>query len=87
MKLVGNYQGYDIYLSDKPDKKYYAIVNNRKVYFGGDPRHYQHYYDKLGFYSHLDHHDDIRRKNFKSRFNSMRHKRGSASWFSDQLLW
>jgi capsid portal protein len=83
--FVGKFKGYTIYLSDKPQKKYYAIVNNRKVYFGQYP--YQQYRDKLGYYSDLDHLDKQRRKNFKSRFERYRHRKGSSAYFSDQILW
>lgn len=82
---IAKYKGYSIFVSDKKDKKYYAKVGNRKVYFGDTK--YQHYQDKIGHYSHLDHGDSQRRKNFKSRHENNRHKIGSAAFFSDSLLW
>jgi len=82
---VGQYKGYPIYVSDKKNKKYYAIVENRKVYFG-DSR-YQHYYDKMGYYSYLDHGDKERRRRYKQRHEKDRHVKGSAGWLSDQILW
>ena len=85
MKQVYKYKGYPIFLSDKPNKKYYAIVGRRKVYFGQRP--YEQYKDRIGYYSDLDHGDPVRRKNFKSRFERIRHNIGSAAWFSDKLLW
>jgi len=84
---IGKYKGYSIFLSDKPDKKYFARVGNRKIYFGGDPRHYEHYHDKMDYYKHLNHNDPKRRKNFKARHEKYRHVVGSAAWFSDQILW
>lgn len=82
---VGKYKGYSIFLSDKPNKKYFAKVGNRKIYFGDSS--YEHYYDKMGYYSHLNHGDKERRRLFKSRHEKYRHKIGSASWLSDQILW
>jgi len=84
------YRGYPIFLSDKPDKKYYAVVrsvkSNRlnKIYFG-DTSSY-HYHDVIGYYKSLDHLDESRRKNFKSR-QVYRNLVGSAAWFADKLLW
>lgn len=79
------FKGYNIYKSDKLKKKYYALVNNKKVYFGDTS--YQHYKDKLGVYSYLNHLDPKRRKLYKSRHEKNRHIKGSAGWFSDQILW
>ena len=84
-KYVGDYKGYKIYISNKYPKKYYAIVNQKKVYFG-DIR-YQHFFDKMGVYSFLNHYDKKRRKLFKIRHEKNRHKKGTAAWFSDQILW
>jgi hypothetical protein len=82
---VGTYKGYPIYVSDKKLKKYYAMVGNRKVYFG-DSR-YEQYYDKMGHYSHLNHNNKERRKRYKQRHEKDRHNKGSAGWFADQILW
>jgi len=82
---VGNYQGYDIYLSDKYPKKYFALVNNKKIYFG-DQR-YQQYYDKMGHYNFLNHDDKNRRRLYKLRHQKDRMKKGSAGWFADKILW
>lgn len=80
------FKGYRIFRSvDKPNKKYYALVGNRRVYFGA--RAYQHYRDRLGAYSRLDHLDPERRRRFKQRFERYRHRRGTAAWFADQILW
>jgi hypothetical protein len=62
-------------------------VNNKWVHFG-DTR-YQHYRDRtpLRLYSHLNHGDAARRRNFKSRHERTRHVKYSASWFADNYLW
>lgn len=82
---VGTYKGYPIYLSERSNKKYYAIVDGYKIHFG-DTR-YEHYYDKIGHYSHLNHNDKNRRKRYKQRHEKDRHLKGSAGWFADQILW
>lgn len=84
---VGTYQGYKIFVTNKPGKKYYALVGKKKVYFGGDPRKYEHFYDKMGYYSNLNHNDKERRKRYKQRHEKYRHIVGSPSWLSDQILW
>jgi len=84
---MGTYNGYKIYLSDKPSKKYYAMVNNRKVYFGGHPLRYQHYYDRLGHYSYLNHFDQKRRDKFRSRFRRCKDVVGSPCYFAWHILW
>ena len=33
------------------------------------------------------HKDPIRRKNYKKRFEKSRHKKGSASYYADKILW
>lgn len=83
--FVGYYKNIPIYKSDRQYKKYYALVNNRKVHFG-DTR-YEQYHDKMGLYSNLDHLDKTRRKNYKTRHENDRHNKYSAGWFADQILW
>lgn len=82
---VGKYKGYPIFVSNLKNKKYYALVNNRKVHFG-DSR-YQHYTDKMGYWEHLNHYDKERRRRYKIRHEKDRHNKGSAGWFADQILW
>ncbi len=86
-KPVYRYKGYDIFVSDKYPKKYYAKVGNRKVYFG-DQR-YQQYRDVIGRYASLDHLDKERRKNFRSRhgYKGPLDLPGTARWFAIRLLW
>lgn len=71
--------------------KYVAVLKHkrtgqtRQVPFGN--RSYQHYHDKLGQYSRLDHHDQERRRRFWLRHGqNVRHKYSSA-WFSARCLW
>jgi hypothetical protein len=87
MKPVFKYKGYNVYISDKPQKKYYAIVNDRKVYFGQLP--YQQYHDKIGYYSDLNHSSRKRRELYRARQGARgyQNRKGSASWFAWNLLW
>lgn len=82
---VAKYKNYDIYLSDKPDKKYFGMVNNKRVYFGSTS--HEHYFDKIGYYSNANHYDEKRRKSFQARFKHCKDNVGSACWFSYHLLW
>ena len=74
------------------NKKYTAIIRDRetlreyRVHFGD--KRYEHYFDKIGMYSHLNHLDKKRRRNFRHR-----HKRNydpntySPAYFSWRYLW
>ena len=81
-------------------KKYTAILpDGKKVHFGH--RDYQHYHDSIpkslggGIWSHKDHNDSQRRKNYRKRHAGMRckdgtqciNKRYSPAWFSYYFLW
>lgn len=86
-KKLATFGGYPIFLSDRPKKKYFAVVDNKKVYFGGDPKIYEQYHDKIGYYKHLDHNDEERRKRYQQRHQKYHDRVGSASWLSWNLLW
>jgi len=74
-------------------KKYNAIIEDKKtkrrqkIPFGD--KRYEQFSDSTGLklYSRLDHGDPERRKNYKARHEKTRHKKWSASWFSDNYLW
>ena len=84
-------------VSDKPLKKYYAILQNKKtkkqvkLYFGaiksnGIP--YAQYKDNvLGHYSKYDHLDTARRQRYITRHKNNINKEYSSSWFSLSFLW
>lgn len=81
----GNYLNYPIYLAPKSSvKKYYATVNNKRVYFGS--KFHEQYFDQIGYYKALNHNDKERRKRYYLRHN-VNYPRGSADWFSKKLLW
>jgi hypothetical protein len=90
------WRGYKIYISDKPSKKYYAIVDNKKVYFGKGTNPsalarcgqmpYEHYYDILGYYQNKNHLDKLRRSSYYARHGKTA-EIGTAKYFSHNILW
>lgn len=82
--LVGYLKGIPIVVSDRPEKKYMAIVRNKRVYFGQTG--YYHFKDKLGYWSKFDHNDESRRKLYYSRHNK-NYPEGTADYFSKRILW
>ena len=82
------------------DKKYTAIFpDGKKVHFGH--KDYEHYKDTVpkrlggGLWSHKDHKDSERRKNYRKRHSARTCKNGkkcinvkySPAWFSYNFLW
>ncbi len=61
------FEGYEIHISDRKDKKYYAIVDGKKVHFGA--KGYKQFHDKLGHYSSFDHNDATLRSAYHKRHN------------------
>jgi len=86
-----DYKLIKIVISNNKDKKYDAILENRKtgkmvkVPFGA--RHYSQYYDKLKIYSTLNHLDERRRQAYLNRHKKDINEPYSASWFSREYLW
>jgi hypothetical protein len=71
------YKKYDVY--DKDDKYITSF---------GDTR-YEHYKDKLGLYSKLDHEDKDRRENYLKRSKGIGNINNpkSANFWSRNILW
>ena len=78
--------------------KYKAVVTlangqTKTVPFGHQK--YQHYHDKIGLYSRLDHNDPERRRRYRQRHSAIKLKNGkraidvkySPAWFSYHYLW
>ena len=83
------FQGYPIYLSRDSNghftnKKYMADVDGRMVHFGD--RNYEHFKDRIGYYSSQDHNDPERRKRYYER-HPKDYPKGTADWFSKHVLW
>lgn len=88
-----NIKGYDVYFfpSAMKNKKYRAFVKSPwgpsgKSYNFGDTR-YQHYFDQLGLYSHLNHNDKTRRESYRKRHANTATKFPSPSYFAYNFLW
>ena len=81
--------------SNLKGKKYSVITpSGKKIHFGDSSM--QHFKDKaLGLYSHLDHNDSIRRKNYLARAKGIKNKKGELTWkdkespnyYSVHFLW
>jgi hypothetical protein len=91
--MTDNLQFIRFEKSKNPKKKYTAILKNKdtgreiKKHFGASA--YEHYKDStgLGHWSHKDHLDKTRRKNFRSRFAKASKKKYSPAWFAQKYLW
>jgi len=82
-------QGFEI---GKGNKKYTAFLKEKKtgkikkISFGD--KRYQQYDDKvLKVYSHLNHYDEKRRSNYRSRHKNDKLNEYSPGWFSWTFLW
>lgn len=81
--------------SNKKNKKYQIETNNGIVHFGD--KRYEQFEDTtgLGLYSHLNHKDKERNKNYCSRAMGIKNKKNkftyndpsSANYYSVRLLW
>ena len=76
---------YNFKISTKKNKKYDAYLNGNYIISFGDLR-YQHYFDKIGAYSHLNHHNSKRRYNYYQRFG-IDSNPNTAKYFSHNYLW
>jgi hypothetical protein len=84
---------YEYEKSDRKNKKLNVLVNGKTIHFG-DTR-YEHFKDKTGIWSALDHNDDKRRKNYLTRTANIKDKAGnltandpsSANYHARRILW
>ena len=96
MKIVKYYKGVSLIFekSNIKHKKYKVKVDSKYTVHFGDNR-YQHFKDKIGLYSNLDHNDAKRRKNYRTRVSKIKNKQGeftykipfTSNWFSYNFLW
>jgi len=79
---------YRPFKSNAKNKKYsvYVLKDGKKrlIHFG-DTR-YQHFKDKLGMYSNLDHNYKKRRSNYLSRHGKKTDK-NTAGYWAEKILW
>ena len=84
---------YDYVKSTRKDKKLMTVVNGKLVHFGNPS--YQHFKDKTGIWSKLDHGDEKRRQSYLSRSKGIKNKKGeltwldptSPNWHAIRILW
>ena len=85
---------YDYFISDKPSKKLYTVVDNKKVYFGDSK--YDHFKDKTGLLAKASNHLDQKRKDaYLARSSKIKDKDGnltindptSPNWHATRILW
>jgi len=85
---MDNKKLYTPFVSKAKNKKYSVYVlkdGKKKLIHFGDKR-YQHFKDKLGHYSNLDHNDPQRRKRYYSRHGKATSK-DTAKYWSHRILW
>ena len=79
---------YNPVVSRSKGKKYtlFVLKNGKKrlMHFG-DSR-YGQFHDRIGFYSHLDHNDDIRRQQYYARHGETVDINSAKCW-SNNILW
>ncbi len=61
-----NSDKWDVEPSKRKNKKYDVYHNDKYILSFGDKR-YQHYFDKFGYYSNLNHLNKKRRDSYKKR--------------------
>ena len=68
--------------------KYSVLTDRGIIHFGN--RNYQHYHDKIGYWSKLNHEDKKRRANYLARSEKIKAKGKytySANYWSRLILW
>ncbi len=84
---------YTYFKSMRKNKKLAVVIDGKSVHFG-DTR-YQHFKDKTGIHSNLDHGDKKRQKNYLTRARGIKDKSGkltkdnplSPNYHAIRILW
>ena len=71
--------------STRKNKKYDVYKNDKYLISFGSSSN-QHYFDKIGYYSNLNHLDKRKKENYYKRFGKVATFE-SAKWFSHKYLW
>lgn len=72
--------------STRKGKKYMVLTKNGIIHFGALP--YQHFKDKLGIYSSLNHYDPKRKERYYKRHGDRNTtNKESAKYWSHKVLW
>ena len=81
--------GYKFVAPSKTEhKKYdvYDVKTDKKIASFGDNR-YNQYHDKIGYYKHLDTHNEARRKLYRMRHAKDLNNRDGAGYYAAKFLW
>lgn len=82
--------GFEFKKSTRKNKKYDVFKDGKYITSFG-ALGMEHYKDKIGLYSHLDHNDKVRLQNFRNRFKSLYEKNknnlASGIYWSWRYLW
>ena len=85
---MDNKRLYKPFISKAKNKKYsvYIMKNNKKklIHFGD--KRYQHFKDKLGHYSSLNHNDKKRKELYYKRHGKT-HDKNTAKYWANRILW
>ena len=86
---MSNIKLYEPFVSSNRNKKYDVWVKDKngkpkKISFGA--RDYQHYYDKIGYYSSKNHLDPNRKRLYYLRHGETNDK-NSARYWANKILW
>jgi hypothetical protein len=85
---------YEYFISDKPAKKLYVLVDGKKIYFGDTK--YTHFKDATGLLAKSSNHgDEVRRKSYLVRASKIKNKAGaltvndpsSPNYHAIRILW
>ena len=84
---------YNYEKSTRPGKKLMTVVDGKTIHFGSSKN--EHWKDKTGIWSSLDHNDKERRKKYLSRSSGIKNKKGeltkdnpmSANYHARKILW
>ena len=84
---------YNYEKSTRPGKKLMTVVDGKTIHFGSSKN--EHWKDKTGIWSSLDHNDKERRKKYLARSSGIKNKKGeltkdnpmSANYHARKILW
>ena len=76
---------YQIEVSTRKNKKY-DVYKNGKYFLSFGQLPYEHYFDKIGYYSHLNHQNIERKRLYYARMGKTTDK-NSAKYWSNKYLW
>lgn len=86
MTFTKNLDGYTFVAPSKRKNKKYDVYKRGKYITSFGDNRYKHYFDKIGFYSKLNHNDEKRKELYYKRHGTKADFE-SAKYFSHRFLW